>query len=329
MCHASGGILGTIDEILLTLYGSAMEVVPAEFPQFALGLVQASIGFDSGGRSTLDMQGGDATLVSADLFQERVRLMAEWDLVKHADPVLARCMEQPRRAVAFNAKSVQAATPDAGLRGYLQHNDHHQNGVVVVAPGSAAGTWDALGCYRANADQQFSRRDMDLIDILAPHLQQAIKINRALPSSSTLAFPASAIARLNGELQFAAPAFRALLQLEWPDWDGNKLPAELFDTLHAGTPITYNGRHLVMQGSVSTELIVLQGRSPSPLRYLSEREKQAAMLFGAGNSTKEIARRLDVTNSTVRNFIQRAYKKLGVRDKAELAVLIASWSAVR
>jgi two-component system nitrate/nitrite response regulator NarL len=84
-----------------------------------------------------------------------------------------------------------------------------------------------------------------------------------------------------------------------------------------------------MQGSVSTELIVLQGRSPSPLRYLSEREKQAAMLFGAGNSTKEIARRLDVTNSTVRNFIQRAYKKLGVRDKAELAVLIASWSAVR
>lgn len=321
--------MGTIDEILLTLYGSAMEVVPAEFPQFALGLVQASIGFDSGGRSTLDMQGGDATVVSADVFQERIRLMAEWDMVKHADPVLARGLTQPGRAVSFHAMSIQAATCDAGLRNYLQHNNHHQNGVVVVAPGADAGTWDALGFYRANADQQFSRRDMDLVDILAPHLQQAIKINRALPSSSTFALPASAIARLNGELQFASPAFIALLKLEWPDWHGTMLPDELFDTLRAGTPLEYEGRHVVFLGSVSSELIVLQGRSPSPLRFLSEREKQAALLFGAGNSTKEIARRLDVTNNTVRNFVQRAYKKLGVKGKAELAVLIASWAELR
>ena len=321
--------VGTLDEILLTLYRSAMDVVPAEFPQFALGLVQASVAFDSGGRSTLDMQSGDPILVSADVFQERTRLMAEWDSVKHVDPVLARALSQPGQSVSFHAKSVEAATSDVRLRGYLRHNDHHQNGLVVVAPGAGAGIWDALGFYRSDADQQFSRRDMQLVDLLAPHLHQAIKINRALPGAVTpAAQPASAIARLNGELQFSAPAFKALLELEWPDWRANTLPAELIDGLRTGAALAYSGRHIVVQGSVSAELIVLQGRLQSPLRFLSEREKQAVMLFGAGKSTKEIARSLDVTHSTVRNFVQRAYKKLGVTDKAELAVLISTWAAL-
>lgn len=64
----------------------------------------------------------------------------------------------------------------------------------------------------------------------------------------------------------------------------------------------------------------------SPLLNLSAREKEAAMLFGAGKSTKEIARAMEVSHNSVRNFVQRAYKKLGVGDKAELAVLIGAWS---
>ena len=72
---------------------------------------------------------------------------------------------------------------------------------------------------------------------------------------------------------------------------------------------------------------MLAARIQSPLAQLSQRETQAVILFGAGKSTKEIARVLDVTHNSVRNFVQRAYKKLGVSDKAELAVLIGGWPA--
>jgi DNA-binding CsgD family transcriptional regulator len=162
--------------------------------------------------------------------------------------------------------------------------------------------------------------------LLAAHLQQAIDINRAV---RRLAAPssASAICRMDGALQFAAPSFSALLALEWPGLDAGVLPAELVARLRPDAPLQYCGRKIVVDARVAGERVMLAGRIQSPLMQLSQRETQTVMLFGAGKSTKEIARVLDVTHNSVRNFVQRAYKKLGVSDKAELAVLIGGWPA--
>ena len=162
--------------------------------------------------------------------------------------------------------------------------------------------------------------------LLAAHLQQAIDINRAV---SRLAAPslASAICRMDGTLQFAAPSFIALLALEWPGSDAGVLPTELVALLRPDAQVQYCGRKIVVGARVAGEAVMLAGRIQSPLMQLSQRETQTVMLFGAGKSTKEIARVLDVTHNSVRNFVQRAYKKLGVSDKAELAVLIGGWPA--
>jgi DNA-binding CsgD family transcriptional regulator len=179
-----------------------------------------------------------------------------------------------------------------------------------------------------DAEQPIASRQNQLVELLAPHLQQAIKINRALSASPASPLrPSSAILRLNGVLQYAAPAFSELLKQEWPDWQGERMPAQLLTALRTGPPIVYNGRGIIITGRISFDLILLRGSALSPLTHLSAREKEAAMLFGAGKSTKEIARSMEVSHNSVRNFVQRAYKKLGVGDKAQLAVLIGAWPA--
>jgi DNA-binding CsgD family transcriptional regulator len=52
--------------------------------------------------------------------------------------------------------------------------------------------------------------------------------------------------------------------------------------------------------------------------YLTAREREVAALAAAGASSKEIAARLTISVRTVDNLLQRVYRKLGVRGRADL-----------
>lgn len=56
---------------------------------------------------------------------------------------------------------------------------------------------------------------------------------------------------------------------------------------------------------------------------LSEREYEVARLVGAGASTREIARRLHITTGTAKNHISNCLRKLGLRDRVQLAVWVS------
>ena len=60
-------------------------------------------------------------------------------------------------------------------------------------------------------------------------------------------------------------------------------------------------------------------RRPSPSGELTPTERQVAELAAEGRSNKEIARVLHVTVSTVEAHLSRAYAKLGVRSRSQLA----------
>lgn len=59
--------------------------------------------------------------------------------------------------------------------------------------------------------------------------------------------------------------------------------------------------------------------APTPL---TRREREVSQLAAAGHSAKEIAERLFLSHRTVENHLARAYDKLGVRSRAELAELL-------
>jgi DNA-binding NarL/FixJ family response regulator len=68
-----------------------------------------------------------------------------------------------------------------------------------------------------------------------------------------------------------------------------------------------------------SELARVGARRPSPSGELTPTERRVAELAASGCSNKEIARTLHVTVSTVEAHLSRAYVKLGVRSRSQLA----------
>lgn len=292
-------------------------------------LVQTTLAFDSAVSASLDTRSGDLLVMGGDMFREPPSLLTEWQAVSQADPVVTRGLAQPGSTTAFHTPTLMGALEDRGMRDCLEDNPQHQNGVVMVVPTSTPGLWDVAGVYRADADNQFSRAEMSVVEQLTPHLLQAIKINRRVVSVGDAAVGAPAIAALDGHLRYAAQGLIGLLRLEWPTWRGDKLPTELMAALRASPVLCYEGERIEANARLSGGVLVLQVKPLSALAGLSAREAAAAKLYGAGMSTKEIARQMAVSPNTVRNFIQRVYKKLAVNDKAALAVALASYRDAR
>ena len=60
--------------------------------------------------------------------------------------------------------------------------------------------------------------------------------------------------------------------------------------------------------------------APVPFPQLAERERDVLDLLATGASNAEIARRLHLSDKTVRNYVSSIFAKLGVRDRAQAIV---------
>lgn len=58
------------------------------------------------------------------------------------------------------------------------------------------------------------------------------------------------------------------------------------------------------------------------LDKLSSREREVALAVARGESNKEVARKLDISERTVKAHLSAAFEHLGVRDRLQLSILI-------
>lgn len=77
----------------------------------------------------------------------------------------------------------------------------------------------------------------------------------------------------------------------------------------------------VLRVLASTEIRSDQGnsRGDDDLASLTDRERRVAEAVQRGLSNKEVARQLDITERTVKAHLSAAFRKLGVRDRMQLA----------
>ena len=67
-----------------------------------------------------------------------------------------------------------------------------------------------------------------------------------------------------------------------------------------------------------------QPSSPQAIDKLSPREKEILALIAKGQSNKQIARELDIAETTVKIHVQHIFKKLDLSSRVQVAVLAAS-----
>jgi len=62
-------------------------------------------------------------------------------------------------------------------------------------------------------------------------------------------------------------------------------------------------------------------RPASPIDQLTSRERDVLMLLAQGLSNKEIARRLALSEGTIKGYVSQVLEKLGVNDRTQAALL--------
>lgn len=73
---------------------------------------------------------------------------------------------------------------------------------------------------------------------------------------------------------------------------------------------------------VLSDVLKKQQSEEADLSILTEREKEVAQAVVTGASNKEIARRLDITERTVKAHLSAIFQKLDVRDRMHLMLVI-------
>ncbi|HOX14191.1 MAG TPA: helix-turn-helix transcriptional regulator [Spirochaetia bacterium] len=113
---------------------------------------------------------------------------------------------------------------------------------------------------------------------------------------------------------------------------------ELFAAIRAGrhtglslTPVFFVTVFLIFLYILYKEQVIVYLKQPKPLldlqaKGLADTEAAYILALAKGLNVKEIAGKFEVSESTVRNTLARAYKKLGVQDKAELSTFLAEYT---
>lgn len=162
-----------------------------------------------------------------------------------------------------------------------------------------------------------------------------LQIYRAAREATAAEYPERVLALLRPHLPFASDRWLADvaagrmhgLSLYRTSEDDGFGPSQkrLLESLlpHLQEALTHNRLLCLRQAAAAASL------AAGALSLLTPREQSIAGLYGKGLSHKDIARRLDISPATVRNFIQRIFAKLGVCDKAELSTRIGGGHPMR
>ena len=316
-------VLDPFSSLLLALYRAAREMPAAEFQDAALLLLKPVLAFDSSIWGSGALSDAGLAVHAIHLHEQPADLIDEWQRVSHQDTAAYECATRPGWVMNVHIPELYRDEHKAAIRDYATRFGI-QNALIVSYQRRDMPLVNWISLYRSDAGRTFSEADRALFEALVPHVVEALTINRLIDLDVTYTEHEHrrapvAIADRRGVVHLADGGFEEIVRIEWPGWHSNILPQPLVAVLSERTRPAFRGSAIAIDVRHVSDLCFLKARALDRADALSERERQVADEFSRGRTYKEIAHQLGISPATVRNHLQAAYAKLGVRDKAELA----------
>lgn len=311
------------ERALFDLYSGARDLSVPEFGEMAFGIIRNVLPIHSGmfGHGTYNAH-GDVTIHSLHRDGVPVERLLERAQFAGADPAISNSLAHAGQTVLTSMQPLAQENPELGH--YIRRYDiGHAFTLIPPVPFGTAAEGVTLWTGRMRRSVSVARLIGRAHQVL-PHLLLANSINRRLHTDESGL--ASVVAAPDGVLLSANPAALVLIAAEWPDWNPPHLPKALTVMLSARRHFDIGA--LSVSASMAGNLLLIR-LTRRTVPGLSPAEQRVAALAMAGAAYKEIARECGVSLSTVRNQLHAVYVKLNVRNKTELASVLAGQSIVR
>lgn len=306
---------------VLELYRLAQQAPITEFPDLALSMLKAVVPFQSATWSEAELTSG-VEVLSVHLHNEPDEVRGKFASynAKHTRRVYLAAQQAGRASVINDMLSYYDGPGEGDIRAYMRKYGHDRNLLITDRH-----QW--LSLYRPRGSAEYTASEGAQVNLLWSHLAEALAINRALavagevdtrPSGTA---GARALIDRSGTFLHCGMYFRELLRLEWPDWSEQCLSGRLLEQVLRGSPVRIAKGEVEIAVRNLGAAILLAAKRVSRCGRLSPRELAIAREFSDGKSYKAIARDLDLAPATVRNVLQKVYRKLDIDNKAALVKL--------
>lgn len=296
-----------------------------EFQDELLGALKSCIPFDSSMWGTATMTSNGIDVHSIHLHQSSQAMLFAYEAVKHQDSPAQRLAEQSVTTLSFNSDIEFAGPGKEGMR-ILCEEFGHRNGLITceINPFTKFVHW--LSLYRKDSKAVCTKLEIQLLDNLAPHLMQALAINRRMHLDKLVGDIARqswsvAIADARGVLYHSGNQFWELVEGEWNIQDRERLPSALLKGLLDKNQVI--GHTIVVHCKHEYGLMYLQARPWARVDGLSPREFTVAKMLATGMSQKEVAAKARRSPETIRSQIRIVFEKLEITNVVMLAPHLA------
>jgi len=309
----------TAGRFLLELYRGTRSVTGSDFRKWALELLTRFVRFDSafwGMGYMID----EIVVTAFTLHNQPLEMMVNYERWKELDPLVEHLACAPGTTIdMFDVISQEEFSKTEMYKDHSKPFGIEQTlATLVMDP--VTRLLNAVSIYRSDPLQYFSPDEKAFMQFITPHLIEAATLNyfhglllEGEHGSSIV------VSSHDGMLYQVESEVAGLLQREWPEWKGPALPEPLRQKVCGEDFSSYQGSHIRVDFQPRGDQCHLLLHEFGPFDRLTRRERQIAEQLAQGRPYKEIAREMGLAPSTVTNHANHIYRKLGVRNKAELA----------
>lgn len=314
--------LSSFSQVVLRFYELAHLKPVRQFQDAALLAIKTILPFDSSMWGSATMSERGIEIHTLHLHNSSMQMIHDYESIKHLDQFAHEVASRQQHTIRFSAEKAEAVE----LRDFL-YRHRHLHGLITqsINPQTQFAQW--LSLFRKDPGQGCTDREVQLLDVLFPHLMQALAINRKLYMEQLVGDAlrerwSVAIADHHGFLYHADPEFHQLISKDHVWTERDQLPEAVMNAFsQSGFELV--GSAAVLVGTQEKDLLFLKARPKVPADQLNPREFTIAKMLAGGLSHKEIAQKLNRSPETVRTHGKSIFKKLGTTKATQLAALLA------